>query len=352
MAQKVALTIDGKPVAVPPGTTVFDAARQVGIEIPHLCYAPECGLAPTGACRLCVVEVEGAKSLVASCVHPVAEGMVVRTDTEKLRDVRRMILDLLLSNHPHDCLTCEKNGDCDLQKYAYELGVKEPEFAGEPVTVQPTRDGPAIVYDPSKCILCARCVQVCHEIQVTGAIDLQGRGFDTRVALPPGLPRDQSVCSECGNCVDVCPTGALSNAAAEGRGRAWEFKRVRTICPYCGCGCTLTMNIRDNHVVKITGEPGVGVSGGWLCVKGRFGMDFVGHSDRLTTPLIRRDGELRPATWDEALDYAARRLRDVRDKHGPDAVGGLSSATTWTTARGSATPRPSPASRAPSAAAR
>jgi len=326
MGKSVTLTIDGRKVRVPPGTTVFHAAKDAGVEIPHLCYDPDLGLPPSGACRLCVVEVEGANSLVASCAHPVAEGMVVHTATPQVLEARRMIIDLLLSNHPHDCLTCEKNGECDLQRYAYELGVKEPEFAGESVAAQPTQDGPAIMYDPSKCILCARCVQVCHEVQVTGAIDLQGRGFDTHVALAPGLPREESVCSECGNCIDVCPTGALSVAAAQGQGRAWEFERVRTICPYCGCGCTITLNIRDNRVVKITGEPGVGVSGGWLCVKGRFGMDFVGHADRLTTPLIRRDGGLRPATWDEALDYAAGRLREVREKHGPDAVGGLSSA--------------------------
>jgi len=326
MADEVALTIDGKRVTVPSGTTIFHAARKIGVEIPHLCYKPELGLPPTSSCRLCVVEVEGAKSLVASCSHPVAPGMVVRTDTEKVRNARRMVIDLLLSNHPHDCLTCEKAGECDLQKYAYELGVREPEFAGKSVKVEPIQDGPAILYDPSKCILCGRCVEVCHEVQVNGAIDFQGRGFDTRIGLPPGLPRDSAGCVECGNCIDVCPTGALSYAQAQGLGRAWELRRVPTICPYCGCGCTLVLNIRDNRVVKVTGAPGVGVNKGMLCVKGRFGMDWVGHGQRLTRPMIRRDGELRPATWDEALDYAAGRLKEIRRQHGPDAVGGLASA--------------------------
>ena len=192
---EVTLSIDGREVRAPAGATILEAARSAGIDIPHLCYDPELGLPATGACRLCVVEVEGAKTLVASCCHPAAPGMVVRTDTERVVGARRTVLDLLLSDHPHDCLTCEKAGDCALQEYAYEFGLKEPEFTGEPVKVEPVQDGPAIIYDRSKCVLCGRCVEVCHEVQVTGAIDFQGRGFDTTIGLPPGLPRDDSVCT-------------------------------------------------------------------------------------------------------------------------------------------------------------
>ena len=322
----VTLTIDDIKVTASAGTTVFEAARSVGIDIPHLCYSPELGLPPTGSCRLCVVEVEGARTLVASCCHPVAAGMVVRTKTEAVQGARRMVIDLLLSNHPHDCLTCEKAGDCDLQKYAYEFGVKEPEFAGEPVRVAPISDGPAIIHDPSKCILCGRCVEVCDSLQVTGALDFQGRGFDTRVGPPLGIGRDEAGCSECGNCIDVCPTGALAYTGEVGQGRTWELKRVRTTCPYCGCGCTLVLHVRGGRVVKVTGEPGLGVSEGLLCVKGRFGFDFVGHAERLTQPLLRRDGELRPASWEEALGYVARRLGEIKREFGADAVGGLSSA--------------------------
>jgi formate dehydrogenase alpha subunit len=326
MASEVTVHIDGREVTAPGGATILDAALSAGIAIPHLCYKPELGLPPTSSCRLCIVEVEGARAPVASCSHPVADGMVIRTDTDALREKRQIIIDLLLSAHPHDCTTCEKAGRCDLQRYAYELGVKESEYAAEPVKVEPVQDGPAIVYDRSKCILCGRCVEVCHNVQVTGAIEFLNRGYDTRIGLPPGLPRDDSGCTECGNCIDVCPTGALSFAGAEGKGREWEFERTPTICPYCGCGCTIVLNVRDNQIVKVTGEPGLGVNEGWLCVKGRFGIDFMGSQERLKQPLIRRDGELVPAGWDEALDFVAERLSAIKREFGPDAIGGLASA--------------------------
>jgi len=321
-----ALTIDGQKVEVAEGATILDAALSIGIDIPHLCYDPALGLAPTSSCRLCLVEVEGAKAPVASCSHPATSGMVVHTDTERLRELRRMVIELLLSDHPYDCLTCEKAGNCELQRYAYELGVRESTYNGETVSVQPVQDGPAIVYDRSKCILCGRCVEVCHDIEVTGAIDFLERGFTTRIGLPPGVPREQSVCTECGNCIDVCPTGALSFAGAQGKGREWELERTVTICPYCGCGCTIALNTREGELVKITGEPGLGVNRGWLCVKGHFGLDFIGHKDRLRQPLIRRDGKLTPASWDEALDFIAQRLAQIKQESGPDAIGGLSSA--------------------------
>ena len=237
-----------------------------------------------------------------------------------------MIVELLLSNHPHDCLTCEKAGDCALQEYAYQLGVKEPSFVGETVPVEPVQDGPAILHDRSKCILCGRCVAICQNVQASGAIDFLGRGFDTCISLPPGQSREESVCAECGNCIDVCPTGALSFAAAKGAGRSWEMEQVATICPYCGCGCTIVLNVRDNRIVQITGRAGLGVNEGLLCVKGRFGFDFIGHPERLAEPLVRRNGELAPASWDEALDLVAERLSQIKEQSGPDAIAALASA--------------------------
>jgi formate dehydrogenase alpha subunit len=326
MSESISLTIDGCEVVVAKGTTILEAAREAGIDIPHLCHDPELGTSPTGSCRLCLVEVEGERGPVASCVHPASDGMVVQTDTAVLIEHRRMLIDLLLSDHPHDCLTCEQAGACDLQKYAYLLNVKDSEHRGESVWPDPVQDGPAIVFDKSKCVLCGRCVEVCHDVQVTGAIDFMGRGFETRIGLPPEESRDDSVCVECGNCIDVCPTGALAFVGARGKGREWELDRVTTICPYCGCGCALEMHIRDGRLAKITGSPAAGGTRGLLCVKGRFGFDFVGHPGRLAEPLIRHDGELVPATWEEALDLVARRLAEIKARHGADAIGGLASA--------------------------
>lgn len=323
---QVTLTIDRVEVTVNSGSTILEAALAAGINVPHLCFDPKLGLPPTSSCRLCVVQVEGARAPVTSCSYPVSQGMVVRTDTDELREMRRMVVDLLLSDHPHDCLTCDKSGQCQLQQYAYELDVKQTSYPGDPVRTEPVQDGPAIAFDSSKCILCGRCVELCHNVQVCGAVDFLGRGFDTKIGLPPEQSREESTCSECGNCIDACPTGALYFVGAEGAARSWELKRTTTICPYCGVGCTIVLHSRDNRVVKITGEPGVGVNRGQLCVKGRFGFDFIHHQERLTQPLIRRSGQLVPTTWDEALDFAAGKLAEIKRKHGPDTIGGMLSA--------------------------
>jgi predicted molibdopterin-dependent oxidoreductase YjgC len=321
-SREVKLTVDSIEISVPEGTTVFQAARSAGIDIPHLCYEPELGLAPTAACRLCVVEVEGAASPVASCAYPVVAGMTVRTNSEQLTEIRRMVVELLLSDHPHDCASCEESGECALENYAYALGLREKREVAEKVSVKCAPDAPMIDYDRSKCILCGRCVAVCQNMQEAGAVDFQGRGFSTEIGLPPGVSREDSECELCGNCVAACPTGAAAARRMVGTRGA---KKVRTTCGYCGVGCQFDLNVRDGRVGGVTTTPDNPVNGKWLCVKGRFGYDFIDHPDRLTTPLIRRNGRLEPATWDEAMGYVASRLTEIKAADGPDSIGFMSS---------------------------
>jgi len=323
---EVEITIDGKIVRTVEGASVLQAALAAGIDIPHLCWDPSLGLPPTGACRLCIVEVEGSNSPVTSCTQRVVAGMVVRTRSETLDQMRRTIIQLLLSDHPRPCPASENARVCALCAYADKLGVGEIPFGKHTDTAEPEQDSPALVYDRAQCVLCGRCVSVCHELQVTGAIDFIGRGYETRPGLPPGLPRTESACAECGNCIDACPTGALAFAGARGAGRAWELERTVTTCPYCGVGCTMVLHTRGNRIVQVTGEPGLGVNRGLLCVKGRFGFDFVHHPDRLREPLIRRDGELVPVGWEEALSLVAERLSTIKKTFGPDSIGALLSA--------------------------
>jgi formate dehydrogenase alpha subunit len=289
----ITLTIDAIEVTVPRGATIFQAARSIGIEIPHLCYDPELDLPPSASCRMCVVEVQGAPAPVASCTYPAAPNMVVYTDTQQLREIRLTIMELLLSEHTYECCNCATSGVCALEKYAYEMGLRKPSPASSVLApVEPASDAPTLANDDSKCILCGRCVAVCHGVQGAGAIDFYGRGLDTHISLPPGIVREDSDCEWCGNCVAVCQTGAIT------AGRMSCFagvSKIRTTCTYCGVGCQFDLNVRDNRIVGVTSNPDNPVNGRWLCVKGRFGYEFIQHKDRLTQPLIRRDGELKPA---------------------------------------------------------
>ena len=320
----IKLLIDDKEIAVEQGTTIFEAARQAGIHIPHLCYRED--LTVTAACRLCIVEVEGARNLVASCAAPAANNMKVHTNTARVSEARKQVIELLLSDHPYDCMTCEKSGACKLEKYAYQLGVRKPRFQGGKHDYPVRAANPFFERDYNKCILCARCVTVCHEVQYCEAVDQSKRGFDTKVAALFDRSMKQTPCVYCGNCVSVCPTGALSEKAGHSEGRTWEMEKIPTTCSYCGVGCTLVLNVKDDRIVKVTSDRKLGMNKGWTCVKGRFGFDYVHSPDRLTTPLVREDGRLRPAEWDEALDKAAAGLDKVRKEYGPDSIGILVSA--------------------------
>ncbi|MBU1782854.1 molybdopterin-dependent oxidoreductase, partial [bacterium] len=321
----IELTIDGKTVTVEESTTILQAAKSIGIKIPHLCYHKS--LLPTSSCRLCVVEVEGARTLVASCSYPVSAGMKVKTATERVLNAQRLILDLLLSNHPTDCLTCEKNGVCKLQKYAYELGVTTTNFKGEKTQYLIDTSNPFMERDYNKCILCGRCVATCEE-QGKNAIDYLHRGFSTKIGTYFDKSLKDTSCAFCGNCVSICPTGALLEKMALGRGRSWEFQKTVTICPYCGCGCSLVLNTKDNQIIKVTSSEDESVNNGNLCVKGKFGLDFVNHPDRLTSPLIKdkTTGEFKKVSWEEAISMISLKFKDIIEKYGSDSLAGMASA--------------------------
>ncbi|GAW31663.1 NADH dehydrogenase subunit G [Carboxydocella sp. JDF658] len=320
----VTLTIDGRQVTVPKGTTVLEAAQAAGLDIPTFCHDPE--LTRPGACRICVVEIEGMRNLPASCVTEATDGMVVHTESQQVREARQTILELLLANHPEDCMTCHKTGNCKLAEYAYRYGVRQPSYQGERHDFPIDESSPVILRDNNKCILCGKCVRVCAEIQGRSVLDFAYRGFNTKItpALDTGM--GESVCIGCGSCVAVCPVGALVEKQMVGQGRPWEMKKVRTICPYCGTGCTIQLNVRDGKVVGVTTDESGEVNGKHLCIKGRFGYDFIHSPERLTTPLIRKNGELVPASWDEALDLVTSKLKEIKERDGGQALAFLASA--------------------------
>jgi formate dehydrogenase alpha subunit len=329
------LTINGCDVAARRGATVLEAAQEAGIYIPTLCYDPD--LKPYGGCRLCVVEVEGMRGLVSSCTTPVIDGMVVNTDTLRVTQSRRMTMELISANHHGDCMTCIRNQDCELLKVARYLGIDQDQIARlrKSTQVLPLDNShPAFTRDPNKCILCAQCVRACQEIAVVGAIDTAFRGNSAKVATFGDGPIVESVCRSCGECVARCPTGALVPK--------WEkppAQEIKTICAYCGVGCSLYLGVRDNRIVSVRGDAQGPANRGSLCVKGRWGYDFVNHPERLTMPLIRLPGVareashngrakeiFREASWEEALELAAARLLALKQTHGPDSIAALSSA--------------------------
>jgi len=331
----ITLTINGEVVSARKGATVLEAALAADIYIPTLCYDPD--LKPYGACRLCVVEIEGMRGLVSSCTTLATEGMVVHTETPRVNQARRITMELIIANHQGNCFTCVTNQQCEVLKIAQYLGMNQEHIdrLRKSTQVLPVDDShPAFVRDLNKCILCAKCVRACDEIACVRAIGLAFRGNSTKTTTFGDKAIIESICKSCGECIARCPTGALVPK--------WEkvpTKEVKTICPYCGVGCSLYLGVRDNKIVSVRGDTESLVNKGSLCVKGRWGYDFVTHPERLTTPLIRIDGIprraphngqvreiFREATWDEALEMVAKRLLEIKQTYGPDSLAALSSA--------------------------
>ena len=324
-AETVTLTIDGIEVTVPKGTLVVDAARQAGIHIPVFCSHPM--LEPIGACRMCLVRVENSPKLVTSCTLAAADGMVVTTNSEEVARARAGVLEFLLSNHTLDCPHCDKGGECDLQDHVYHYGLPDGRFEGPKILRTKKVLPPIIEKVMSRCVLCARCIRYCDEIMGVGALRYANRG----VRSEPGTFVDGPMeCELCGNCIEVCPVGALTAEFYDAKARPRDRRTTHTLCQYCGDGCSLSLETKgrsaaEAHVIRARGVPGRGVNDEFLCVRGRFGYGMVNSPERLTRPLVRRDGKLVEATWDEALDHVATRLSEIRAQAGPQAIGGIGS---------------------------
>lgn len=315
------LTINNRTIEVAENTTLLDACVRLGIRIPTLCYLKD--LAPEGSCRMCTVEVEGARSLMTACSTPCAEGMVVHTDTPAVIESRKFILDMMLSNHNTDCFNCASNGSCKLQEYCMEYGVEKTEHEGKRCELPVDDSSPFFTYDPTKCILCRRCARVCQNIQCNGTISIADRGFDTHVTPPLQEMFRNSNCVSCGNCVQACPVGALSLKAGKNY-RSWEVKKVLTTCPHCATGCQMNLIVKNNKIVACEGAYGPS-NNRLLCVKGRFGsFDFIHSEERLTDPLIKKNGKFEKATWDEALDLIASKMTQLKKDYGTESLAGFS----------------------------
>ena len=306
MSKNIALTIDGKEAKVPEGTNLIEAAASVGVHIPNLCYLK--GMRGIGACRLCLIDIEGGKGPVVGCITKAKEGMVVNTATDDIQETRKFIIDLILSMHPLDCMTCTKAGVCNLQEYAYDMEIKESSLTRKKFGYPVDEANPFIKRDPDYCVLCARCVRVCKE-QGTNVLDFMGRGVGAKVATAMDKPLQESECTFCGSCLDACPVNALLEADRWRKGREWEYETAKSVCLSCGNGCDISVSTSDGAVVKIKSGGEEGSVENYICALGRFGFDAVGSDARVTSPMIRKKGKLEEASWSDALSLVASKLK-------------------------------------------
>ena len=315
MSDLIHLTIDGRAVTAAPGTLVINAAKQVGIEVPSFCYYD--GLSQPAACRMCLVEVEKTPKLQVSCTLPVAEGMVVHTNSPVVHEARRGTVEFLLTNHPLDCPVCDKGGECELQDMTFSYGMGESRFLEQKQHVDEEQWSPVVFYDKPRCILCYRCVRICDEGMGVKALGVGNRG-SVSIIEPNHL--DHLECDECGMCIDICPVGALTSGTYRYKTRPWEMKHVGTICTHCADGCKTTLGVRNNEIIRGNNRDRSGINGEFLCIKGRYAADFVNSPERLQSPMLRKNGALEPVSWSEALAAAAGKLKEVKAGGGEFAV--------------------------------
>ena len=316
--ETVRLTIDGIEITVPKGTLVIEAARRVGVMIPHFCYHPK--LKPDANCRMCLVEIEKMPKLQTSCSTVATDGMSVRTATTVVNDAHKSVLEFILANHPLDCPVCDQGGKCDLQDFSHQYTATDSRFIEIKRIFQKEYFSPVIETQMNRCVQCLRCVRYCDEVMDVKALAPAGRGTMTEIKAFGPHPLD---CEFCGGCVQICPVGAITSRLSMYEYRPWMLKRADTICQYCGDGCQITVQTKDNQLIEVNSSYGAGRNDGDLCVRGFFGFHATNHPDRLTKPLIRQNGVLVQTTWEEALEYTAQQIARLKEAHGADAFGGL-----------------------------
>jgi NADH-quinone oxidoreductase subunit G len=321
----VTFTVDGKKITAPAGTLLIEACREAGIEIPAFCYYPNLSL--QAACRMCVVRVEKMPKLQTACTTVVAEGMVVATESDEVKQARKATVELLLGNHPLDCPVCDAGGECELQDMTFKYGAHESRYIETKQHREEQKWSPVVYFDRPRCILCYRCVRICGEGMDVWALGVQNRGV-TAVIAPN--EQDHLDCEECGMCIDICPVGALTSGTYRYKTRPWEMNHVGTVCTHCGDGCKTTLGVRtaDDGIEIVRGDnrDKSGINGDFLCIKGRYAFDFANHKDRLTKPLVRQsDGKLAPVSWEAALDFAAKKLSEIRNARGGNTIGVIGS---------------------------